>query len=61
MAALAWVPPDVRAISTTHIPFQFMDWRCLWSTHDIQCDCLMGVAAQAFDFEVEVTGIERIA
>ena len=38
-----------------------MDRRCLRSSHDVQRDRLVGIAPEAFDFEIEVTGIERVA
>ncbi|MET4022861.1 hypothetical protein ABIC10_007997 [Bradyrhizobium sp. S3.2.12] len=51
----------MRAVLTPHVPFQFMDRRCLRSSHDVERNRLVGVAAKAADFEVAVTGIERIA
>jgi len=38
-----------------------MDRRCLRSAHDIEGDGLVGVAAQASDFEIAEPGIERVA
>jgi hypothetical protein len=39
----------------------FVDRCRLPPPHDIQGDRLVGVAAEAFDFEVEVAGIQRVA
>jgi hypothetical protein len=38
-----------------------MDRCYLRSPHDVEGDGLVGVAAEAADFKVDVTGIERIA
>jgi predicted Ser/Thr protein kinase len=58
MAALISVTPDLRTVSTAHIPFEFMDGCRLRSADDVQGDCLMRVAAKAFHFEIEVASIE---
>jgi hypothetical protein len=38
-----------------------MDRRCLRSPHDVEGNGLVGVAAQAFHFEIAVPGIEGAA
>jgi hypothetical protein len=38
-----------------------MDGRGLRPAHDVEGDGLIGVAAEAADFEIAVSGIERIA
>ena len=38
-----------------------MDRRGLWPPHDVERNGLMGVAAEAPHFEIEVAGIESIA
>jgi hypothetical protein len=40
---------------------QFVDRRRFRSAHDVERDRLMRVAAKALHFEIEVTGVERIA
>ena len=42
--------PDFGALAAAHVAF--MDWRCLRSPHNVESDGLVGVAAQAFDFEI---------
>lgn len=42
-----------RAILEAHVALQFMDRRRLRTTHYVEGDGLMGVAAKAFDFEIE--------
>ena len=37
-----------------------MDRRCLRSPHDVEGNGLVGVAAQATDFEIEITGVDRV-
>jgi hypothetical protein len=38
-----------------------MDRRRFRPPHDVERDRLMRVAAEAFHFKIEVTGVERIA
>src|SRR5258706_10028065 len=61
MAALVWIAPNLRAVLATHVAFQFMDRRCLWSPHDVEGNGLMRVAAKAFHFEIAVPCVDRIA
>src|ERR1700736_3555843 len=61
MAPLVRIAAPLRAVLAAHVAFQLMDWRRLWPPHDVERDCLMCVAAEAFHFEIEVTGVERVA
>jgi hypothetical protein len=36
-----------------------MDWRCLRSSHDVERDSLMCIAAEAFHFEIAKPRIDR--
>jgi len=61
MAALARIAAHLRAVLAPHVALQFMDRRCLRSPYDVEGHGLIGVAAEATDFEIAVPGIERIA
>jgi hypothetical protein len=61
MAALVRIAAHLGAVFAAHVAFQFMNWRGLWSPHDAQRYGLVGVAAETADFEIAVTGIERVA
>jgi hypothetical protein len=61
MAALVWVSPDLGTVLTPHVSLQFMDWRRLGPANDLQRHRLVGTASEAFDFEVSISGIERVA
>jgi len=61
MAALVRIATNLRAVLASHVPFQLMDRRCLRSPHDVEGNGLVGVAAQAFHFEIAVPGIEGAA
>jgi hypothetical protein len=61
MATLERVALTLGAVTAAHIALQFVDRRRLSSAHNVERDGLMGVSAQAFNFKVEVAGIERIA
>src|SRR4051812_14168926 len=61
MAAFVGISPDLRAILAAHIAFQFMDWRCFRSPHDVEGNSLMRVAAEAFHFEIAIPGVDRVA
>jgi hypothetical protein len=52
MAPLVWIAAHLGAILAAHVPFQFMDRRCLRSPHDVQGNGLVRVAAKAFHFEI---------
>jgi hypothetical protein len=56
VAALERIALSLRALAAAHIALQFMDGRRLAAAHDVQGDRLVGVAAEAFDFEVEIAG-----
>ena len=60
MAALVGIASNLRPILAAHVPFQFMDRRGFRSPHDVQGDGLMRVAAEASDFEIAVSRIERV-
>ena len=61
MAALVQIAANFRAIFAAHVAFQLMDRRRLRPPHDIERDRLMRIEAEALHFEIEVTGVERIA
>jgi hypothetical protein len=61
MTALVRKAPKLRAVPTSHVSLQLMDRRALGPTDDVQRDSLMRVAAEAPNFKVDVTSIERIA
>ena len=52
MAPLVGIATNLRAVLAPHVPFQFMDRRCLRSAHDIEGNGLVRVAAKAFHFEI---------
>jgi len=58
MAALVRIVPDFGALAAAHIPFQFVDRRCLRSPHDVEGNGLMRVAAKAFHFEMAIAFID---
>jgi hypothetical protein len=60
MAALERIAPHLGAVLASHVAFQLMDRRRLRPPDVIQRDSLMRVAAEAFDFEIEITGVERV-
>jgi hypothetical protein len=61
MAALVGIATDLRAILAAHAALQLMDRRRLRSSHDVQGDGLMRVAAEAFHFEIAKPGVDRVA
>src|SRR6478736_6360225 len=60
MTALVWIAANLRAVLAPHVAFQFMDRHCLWSPHDVEGNGLMRIAAKAADFEVDITGVQRV-
>jgi len=60
MAALIGIAPDFEHWAA-HVAFEFMDWRCLRSPHDVEGNGLVRVTAEATDFEIAVPGIECVA
>jgi len=61
MAALVRIAANLRTVPAPHVALQFMDRRGLRSPHDVEGDNLMGVAAEAADFEIAVSRIECVA
>ena len=60
MAALVRIAANLRTVPASHVSFQFVDRGGLWPPHDVERDGLVRVAAEAADFEIEVTGVEGI-
>jgi len=60
MTALVGIAPNLRAVPASHVALKLVDGRGLGPSHDVERDGLVRVAAEAADFEIEVTGIERI-
>jgi hypothetical protein len=60
MAPLVGIAPHLRAVRAPHVALQLMDPRRLRPPHDVKCDGLMSVAAEATDFAIEVACIERV-
>jgi len=61
MAALVGIASNLRAVLAAHVPLQFVDWRCLWPADDVQRYCLVGIAAEAADLKVEISGVQRVS
>src|SRR5215831_2027832 len=61
MAALVRISAHFRAVLAPHVAFQLMDWRRLGPPHDVEGDGLMGIAAEAADFEIGVARVDRVA
>ena len=61
MAALISVAANRRAVLAPQVPLQLVDRRCLRSPNDIESNGLMSVTTEASNFQIAVTGIERIA
>ena len=61
MAALVRKASQFGALAAAHVPFEFVDRRCLRSPHDVEGNGLMRAAAKAFDFEIAAPSIERVA
>ena len=61
MAALVGIAPNLGAVLASHVSLQFMDRRRLRTTHDVEGDGLVGVATEASDLKVSVTGVQGIA
>jgi hypothetical protein len=57
----SYCPFPVFALATAHVAFQFVDRRRLSPAYNIERDGLVGVAAEAFDFEVKVAGVQGVA
>ena len=61
MTALEGIAAHPGTVPASHVALQLVDGRGLCPPHNIQGDGLMRVAAEAADFEIEVTSIEGIA
>jgi hypothetical protein len=61
MTALVWVATNLRAILASHVALQLMDRCHLRPANNVQRHRLMGVAAEAFYFQIEITSVERVA
>jgi hypothetical protein len=61
MTPLVGIAANLRTVSASHVALKFMDRGGLWPSHDVERDGLMRVAAEAADFEIEVTCIEGVA
>jgi hypothetical protein len=58
MAALVGVPANLRAVLAAHVALQFVDGRCFRTSDNVERDGLMRFATQAFDFKVQVAGVQ---
>ena len=56
-----YCPFPVFALATAHVAFQFVDRRRLSPAYNIERDGLVVVAAEAFDFEVKLAGVQGVA
>jgi len=61
MASLVRIAANLRAVLAAHVALQLVDRCRLRSAHDVEGNGLVRVAAEAADFEIAVSGIERIA
>jgi hypothetical protein len=61
MTALEGTAPDLRAILAAHVSLELVDRRRLRPAHNVEGDRLMRVAAETANFEVAVSGVERVA
>jgi hypothetical protein len=60
MAALIGITAHLRAVLAAHVTLQLMDRRCLRAAHNVEGNRLMGIAAEAADFKIQVACIERV-
>ena len=61
MIALVRVALLAGAAFAPHVALELVDRRPLRPPDDIQCDSLVGLAAEALHLEVSVAGVERVA
>jgi hypothetical protein len=61
MAAFVGVTPDLRAVLAAHVTLQFVDGRSLWPANDVQRHRLVGVAAEAADLKIDISGVQSVA
>ena len=60
MASLEGIATNKRTVPASHVTLQLVDGRGLWPPNDVERDGLVRVAAEAADFQIEVTSIEGI-
>ena len=60
MASLVRIAAHFRAVFAPHVALQLVDRRRLRTSHNIESDRLMGVAAEAANLEVGIPRIERV-
>ncbi len=58
---LAGIAANFRTVLAAHVPFQLMDRRHLRPSHDIEGYRLVGIAAEASNLKISVSGIECVA
>jgi hypothetical protein len=61
MAALLRITTELRAVAAAHVSFKLVDRRRLRPADDVERDSLMGLAAEAANFQKAIAGIEGIA
>jgi hypothetical protein len=61
MAALVRMTADLRAVFAAHVALEIVDRRRLRPPHNVECDRLVSVAAEAADLKIAVAGVKRIA
>jgi hypothetical protein len=60
MTALVWIAALLRAQLASHVALELVDGRRLSPADYVERDRLMSTAAEAFDLEIQVAGIERV-
>lgn len=60
MAALVRIAAKLRAILATHVSFKLVHGCGLRTPHDVQRHGLMRIAAETFDFEIQISGVKRV-
>jgi hypothetical protein len=60
VASLVRIAPHLRAILASHVALQLMNRHRLRPPHDVEGNGLIGVATETSDFQIAVTGIERV-
>jgi len=61
VAALIGEAAEPRAVLAAHVALELVDRRRLRPSHDVECDGLMGLAAQTADLQKAVAGVQHIA
>jgi hypothetical protein len=54
------IATHLRTVSTPHVPLKLVDRRRLRPAHHIERYGLVSVASEAPNFEIEVTGVQRV-